>query len=415
MATTCPWQVTVTASSEQPASPTLQEIMDEELAGRLQDEEWIQLAAHEDSDAFDFEESDEDLEEKQSAPAQQQDDRGDDNEADYDLTGESYDDDIGEGKAYNWLRESMRQQAKHQGHRDTFLARSRVDLGKNGSGAHDNLLDERTQDVLRKVMRKDLVTAVKTRVHTDRESTVFHGVGLDNATGLDRELAIKVFKVNRGDFAKATECDQRGRRFGLDFVKKAMRRQLKVQAEREYKYLSRGAAALAPETVTETEAKLASAGRGARVPRTIFLREHMLATEFVGSEGHLAPSLEEAGLNGTQLRSAYTDLLRAVRQLYQRARLVHGHLSAASIRYHDGQCWIMGLGDALEASSENSAVFLTRDLDSLDSFFRSCGVPAVTKHQVGLLSVEVAKQYVLTESPEQLLRRFPVLEPLLRD
>lgn len=141
----------------------------------------------------------------------------------------------------------------------------------------------------------------------------------------------------------------------------------------------------------------------------------MLVTEFVGVDGHLAPSLGDARLNGEQLRSAYTDILRAVRRLYQRARLVHGHLTAANILYHNGQCWIMDLDHAVDVGSENHAKLLTRDLDSLDAFFRACGVPAATKRQVGLLGADVARQYVVMESTEPLLRRFPVLEPLLRD
>ncbi|KAL4176725.1 hypothetical protein KRP22_001666 [Phytophthora ramorum] len=418
MATTCPWQVTApaTASTQQPSSPTLQEIMDEELALRLQDEEWVQLAELEDA-AFDVDGSEDDLEEeKEPAPSVEQVNH-DDHDEDYDLhvDANDYTDEFDDGKAFNSLRESMRRQTKLEGHRGTFLAKAHIDLGRNGSGAHGNVFDEDTQALLRKLLCKELVTAVKTRVHTGKDANVFHGVGLNKATGNERELALKVFKTSKGDFAKATDCDQTGRRYGLDYVKKTIRRHLKAQTEREYKYLNRASAALTMETVTEAETKQVSACGGARVPKPLILREHMLVTEFVGSGGHRAASLEDASLNGEQLRSAYTDLLRAVRRLYQRARLVHGCLSASHILYHDGQCWIMGLGHAVELSADNSTELLTRGLDNLDLFFRSRGVPAVTKRAVGLVNVDVAREYVVTESPEQLLRRFPVLEPLLRD
>ncbi|ETO75438.1 hypothetical protein F444_08949 [Phytophthora nicotianae P1976] len=417
MTTTCPWQVTATAtaSTQQLSSPSLQEIMDEELALRLQDEEWVRLAALEDNDAFDFEDSDDDLEEKEPAPEEQPVVHNELEKVDYDEEDGDYTDDFEDGKGFNSLRESLRRQAKHDGHRGGFAAKARINLGRNGSGAHESMFDEDAQTVLRKLVRKELVTAVKTRTHTGREANVYHGVGLEKATGQERGLALKLFKTTKGDFTKASERDPTGRRYGLDYVKKSIRRHLKIQAEREYKYLCRAGAALEQGTVTETEEKLASASRGARVPKPLILRDHVLVTEFVGSNGHIAPSLEDARLDDTQLRSAYTDLLRAMRRLYQRGRLVHGHLSAASIRFYDNQCWIMGIGCAVEVGAENHLELLTRDLDSLDSFFRSSGVPAVAKRHVGLLSVDVAKEYIVTESPEQLLRRFPVLEPLLRD
>ncbi|KAG3114466.1 hypothetical protein PI124_g3967 [Phytophthora idaei] len=416
MATTCPWQATApaTASTLEPSGPTLQEIMDEELALRLQDEEWVRLAALEDSDALDLEDSEDDFEEKEPAPAEQQ--------MAHDYVEEDCDDEDGDyadafenGKGFNSLRESMRRQAKLQDHRGTFVAKARIDLGRNGSGAHESMFDEDTQSVLRKLVRKELVTAVRTRAHTGREANVYHGVGLDRTSGQERGLALNIFKTNKGDFTKASERDPTGRRYGLDYVKKSIRRHLKIQAEREYKYLWRAGAALEQGTVTETEEKLASTSCGARVPKPLILRDHMLVTEFVGPNGHVAPSLEDARLNDTELCRAYTDLLRAIRRLFQRARLVHGHLSAASIQYYDGQCWIMGIGRAVEVGAENHLELLTRDLDNLNSFFRSSGVPAVAKRHVGLLSVDVAKEYVVTESSEQLLRRFPVLEPLPRD
>eukprot|EP00644_Phytophthora_capsici_P006433 jgi/Phyca11/127051/e_gw1.66.171.1 len=359
----------------------------------MQDEEWVRLAALEDSDALDLDDSEDDPEEeKEPAPAELQNVQDDDEDFD-----DEYDEDTENGKEFNSLHESMRRKAKHEGHRGTYLAKARIDLGRNGSGAHENMFDEDTQSVLRKLVRKELVTSVKTRTHTGREANVYHAVGLDRVNGEERGLALKVFKTNKGDFTKATTCDPTGRRFGMEYVRKSIRRQLKMQAEREYKYL------------------LVSASRGARVPKPLILRGHALVTEFVGSNGHLAPSLEDAKLSGAQLSSAYIDLLRAVRQLYQRARLVHGRLSRGHIRYYNDRCWIMGIGRAVDVEAENASVFLLHDLDNLNSFFRSSGVPAVSKSRVGVLSADIAKEYVTTESPDQLLRRFPVLEPLLRD
>ncbi|GMF50741.1 unnamed protein product [Phytophthora fragariaefolia] len=416
MATTCPWQVTAStaASAQHPTSPTLQEIMDEELALRMQDEEWVQLAEV-DHAVLDLCDSEDELEEKEPPPMSEKKDYDNNDDESYGLDTDTYPDFVEDGRAFTSLRESMRRQAKFEGHRGILSAKSRIDLGRNGSGAHESMFDELTQTVLRKLVHMNLVTAVKTRVQSTRDTNVFHGLGLERASEQERELALKIFKSSKGDFTKATKCDPTGRRYGMEYVRKSIQRHLKALAVREYKYLSRASAALAIGAATETGSKLALACRGVRVPKPFALRDHMLVTEFVGVDGRLAHSLVDESLNGAQLKSAYIDLLRAVRHLYQRARLVHGHLTASSILYHNGQCWIVDFDQAVDVGSEKYAEMLTQDLDNIELFFRSCGVPAATKRQVGLLGVDVARQYILTESPEQLLRRFPVLEPLLRD
>ncbi|KAI9998375.1 hypothetical protein PInf_002762 [Phytophthora infestans] len=386
--------------------------MDEELSLRLQDEEWVKLAALDHSDAFHVKDSGDDLEEKEPAPEAESTALDEYEGQDYDGENDDYADVFKDEKGFNSL---IRRQAKLNSHRGAFAGKVRIDLGRNGGGAHEGMFDEDTQRVLQKLVRKELLSAVRTRIYTGREADMYHSVGLDKATGQERGLALKIFKTNKGDFTKASERDPSGRKYGLDYVKKSIRRQLKIQAEREYKYLCRAGAALKHRPVTVTEEKLAHAGRGPRMPMPLILHDHILVTEFVGSDGHVAPSLADAKLNDTQLCSAYTDLLRAMRRLYQRARLVHANLSAANIRYYDGQFWITGIGHAVEVGAENHLELLTRDLGILDSFFRSSGVPAVAKRRVRLVCVNVAKEYVVTESPEQLLRRFPVLEPLLRD
>ncbi|KAG7395504.1 hypothetical protein PHYBOEH_003644 [Phytophthora boehmeriae] len=398
------------------SSPALQEIMDEELARRLQDEEDLreigaadwQFVEPDDTSLLSDPQSEDEFEDKESAPADEQED--DDEAYDLHLGGLQLDSDH-TGLEFNSLRESIRRHNKLGSHRSP----PHIDLGKNGGGVRERLFDERTQIILRKLVNKALVTAVKTRVHSGREANVYHGTGADTAAGRERALALKIFKCRKGDYRRFSECDESGRRHDVHFIKKSIRRQLKVRTEREYKYMSRAAAALAPEAVTETDAKLMSTGRGVRVPKPLVLREHILIAEFVGTDGYPAMTLEDAALTTSQLRSAYTDLLRAIRRLYQRARLVHGQLSTSNILFHDGQCWLMDLGHAVEVNSEKQDELLTSDLVSIDAFFRSHGVPAVAKRCIGLLDVETAKEYVVADSPEILLKRFPALEPLLRD
>ncbi len=64
------------------------------------------------------------------------------------------------------------------------------------------------------------------------------------------------------------------------------------------------------------------------------LRMHVLVMEFVGEDAVAAPRLRDAGLPLERLRSAYTEMVLIVRNLYQRCKLVHADLSEYNILYH---------------------------------------------------------------------------------
>lgn len=51
---------------------------------------------------------------------------------------------------------------------------------------------------------------------------------------------------------------------------------------------------------------------------------------------------QDANLSESRLRSAYEELVRAIRTLYQKCRLVHADLSEYNILWHDGSLWIIG-------------------------------------------------------------------------
>ena len=105
-------------------------------------------------------------------------------------------------------------------------------------------------------------------------------------------------------------------RFRSGYCKSNPRKMVKTWAEKEMRNLARLRAA------------------GIPAPAPLLLRLHVLVMEFIGSDGVAAPRLKDAGLPLAKLCSAYYQLVRIVRQLYQQCRLVHCDLSEYNILVH---------------------------------------------------------------------------------
>ncbi|GAB9476863.1 hypothetical protein Gpo141_00013921 [Globisporangium polare] len=392
---------------------TMQQIMDEELARKLFEDECKaqearvasdaavaqELAALEDEDDI----GDSDYEQEQAQ------DEGEDDEDDYDDYMDSYSVSNGKSvqmigqyvplasstKGFNSLRENMRRQEK--GDTRKGPTRSVLDSGKFAS--KDSAFDERTRMVLLKLMNRGKLDAVHERINTGREANTYRAVGSDAETGRELQFAVKLFKTSRGDFTKLNECDPSGRVYNENFIKKTLRRQLKEWTEKEYKNLLRAASC------------------GVQAPKPLLFKDHVLAMHFVGDtaegEGSPAPKMRDAVLTKAQLVHAYVDVMRSVRTLYQSAQLVHARLSESNILYHDGRCWLVDFSEAMERSNPGHEELLDQDLVKIHAFFQGKGVRRVAKDALGMLSVASAKEFVTSEDPESLLKYYPALRELL--
>jgi serine/threonine-protein kinase RIO1 len=301
----------------------------------------------------------------------------------------------GAGAAATSLRESMRRHAKEENHK---RAPPNIDLGKY-SGERDSLFDERTQLMLHKLITSDKLSSVESRVHSGREANVYHALGYgDDKAGRERSLALKIFKTGRGDYSKFNECDPSGRRYDIRFVKKSLRRQLKIWTDKEYKHLCQAQQS------------------GASAPRPLLARDHILVMEFVGSgDGEAAPTMKSAVLTRSQLVDAYIQTLLSTRRLYQKARLVHGSLGDSSMLYHNDKVYFIDFGNAVERSHADHEETLDRDLEAVHALFQGRGLRRAKPDLSGLWSVATARHYVVSDSVDELLRGFPAMKAALSD
>ncbi|TYZ67880.1 hypothetical protein PybrP1_011351, partial [[Pythium] brassicae (nom. inval.)] len=141
------------------------------------------------------------------------------------------------------------------------LSGGRVEAEKHAT--RSDVLDERTQLILQKLINRGELDAVHGAVRGGKEARVYFAVGTDERTMRERQLAVKVFKTTLNAFSNRHEYVTGDRRHDLHFAKKSQRRQLQAWTEREFRNLSR-------------------AVKHVRAPQPLAFKEHVIVMDFVG-------------------------------------------------------------------------------------------------------------------------------------
>ncbi|RLN11031.1 hypothetical protein BBJ28_00009199 [Nothophytophthora sp. Chile5] len=300
------------------------------------------------------------------------------------------------GKGFTSLRESQRRQLKSE--------KKGFGAGRVESEAHattDGVLDERTTLILQKMINRGELDKVHGCVQSGKEAHVYYAVGTNEVTLQPVQLAVKIFRTTLNEFSNRHEYITGDRRFDLNFQKKDLRRQIKSWTEKEYRNLCR------------------AAKNQIRAPKPVVCKEHVLVMQFLGAEGWPEPTLKDvqAELSRKLQARAYADVLQATRALYQRAHLVHGDLSEYNILFSKSEkrCWLIDFGQAVDRSHPEHEKLLRRDLHTIHRFFQRGDLLEANEDEAGLLSDEQAFDYVVSETPEDVVAAFPPLHALLQE
>mmetsp|Transcript_15642 Transcript_15642/g.27008 ORF Transcript_15642/g.27008 Transcript_15642/m.27008 type:complete len:586 (+) Transcript_15642:119-1876(+) len=259
---------------------------------------------------------------------------------------------------HNQIKETLRRQDAN------------VRRGKD-FGAAEKVLDPATRMVIFRMENAGRVKTMNGVVQTGKEAHVYHGVD-----GAGRDIAIKVFKtaalefVNRGDYIEGDH------RFAHGYHKHNPRRMVRVWAEKEMRNLIRLTRA------------------GIRCPRPVELREHVLVMSFIGKDGWPAPRLKEVKFASEQeMESAYIQSVAILRDLYQKAKLVHADFSAYNLLYYRGDVYVIDLAQGVQLDHPTAMEFLLKDVTNLTEYFLRSGYDRA-------MSVEELMDHVVAE-PEK--------------
>ena len=188
---------------------------------------------------------------------------------------------------------------------------------------------------------------------------VFWAVSPDN-----NDIALKVYLVTTSSFKKRATYILGDPRFSR--IKKGTRNLVYLWAKKEHQNLTRCVQNSIP------------------VVKPITVKNNVLAMEFVGKDGIPAKTLIESEVNGDDYKSA----IRLIKQLYKKARLVHGDFSEYNIFKTENGLVLFDLGSAVDLEHPKAHEFLKRDIENISNFFVRRGL--TVKNPIDIIN-EVTK------------------------
>ncbi|WP_058367389.1 serine/threonine-protein kinase Rio1 [Haloparvum sedimenti] len=230
------------------------------------------------------------------------------------------------------------------------------------------VFDDATLAALYKLVQDGYIAAFGGPVSTGKEAHVFEALGGRRADpdtaedaaatddrgegrGGDREVAVKIYRINASDFRQMREYLEGDPRFeGIGSDKKAT---VLAWTRKEFANLKRARKA------------------GVRVPEPLAVQRNVLVMELVGHADDRARRLSEVTVENPE--TAYEVVREYMQRLY-RAGLIHGDLSEYNMIIHDGELVIIDLGQAATVHHPNAAEYLDRDCENVAAFFRRQGL-----------------------------------------
>ena len=208
-----------------------------------------------------------------------------------------------------------------------------------------SVFDDATYGALYKLVQDGHIDAFGGPISTGKEANVY------TALSGDHEVAVKVYRINASDFK-----DMRGY----------------LDGDPRFEGIGSDKKKVVTAWVRKESSNLKRARRaGVRTPEPIAVERNVLVMEYLGTEEGRAKRLSEVHIENPD--TAYEVVTEYLRRLYD-AGLVHGDLSEYNIVFHEGQLYIIDLGQAVTIHHPNAGEFLERDCRNVANFFARQGV-----------------------------------------
>jgi len=208
-----------------------------------------------------------------------------------------------------------------------------------------SVFDDATYGALYKLVQDGHIDAFGGPISTGKEANVY------TALSGDHEVAVKVYRINASDFT-----DMRGY----------------LDGDPRFEGIGSDKKKVVTAWVRKESSNLKRARRaGVRTPEPIAVERNVLVMEYLGTEEGRAKRLSEVHIENPD--TAYEVVTEYLRRLYD-AGLVHGDLSEYNIVFHEGQLYIIDLGQAVTIHHPNAEEFLERDCRNVANFFARQGV-----------------------------------------
>jgi RIO kinase 1 len=212
----------------------------------------------------------------------------------------------------------------------------------------ESVFDERTIFTLNKLLVNGPLERIEGVISAGKEANVY--LAYDTS---GKEVAIKIYKIDRN-----TSRWMRNYIVGDPRFKKIPSNVSKIiflWGSKEFKNLKRAHKV------------------GLSVPEPIYIRNNILIMEYIGFESIPAPLLKDIK-NPKEPLNLFSEILNFIKQLYKRAKLVHGDLSEFNILYHNQKPVIIDISQAVSTQHPKAEVYLARDIKNVFNYFAKLGI-----------------------------------------
>ena len=231
--------------------------------------------------------------------------------------------------------------------------RSPLEDGFKKGKVVNEVLDKPTVMTLYKMITDHVIAYVNGSVSAGKESVLFWGVDEN-----DDNVALKIYLVSTANFKKREPYILGDPRFS--HLKKGTKNLVYLWAKKEHRNLTQCYQA------------------GIPVPRPLYVTNNVLAMEFIGNGGTPAKLL----LNSEVEENDYDQAISILKDLYKKAKLVHGDFSEYNIFKTENGLVVFDLGSGVDLRHPNAQEFLKRDINNIGRFFNKRGIPVEDSEKI---------------------------------
>jgi RIO kinase 1 len=211
--------------------------------------------------------------------------------------------------------------------------------------AQEGVISAHTSKVLFDLLAKGKLVKLSGILNSGKEANVYTGIAAGN-----REVVIKIYRINSQTSKWMQEYIHGDPRF-TTYRKKNSTSLMTTWALKEFKNLMRAREA------------------GVPCPEPITVMENVLVMEFIGKDGNPARRLNDVEL--ADPLKHLNKVLQGMADLLNKARLIHGDLSAFNLLYDENkdQVFFIDFAQGVLKDHPNARKYFDRDIDNVLGYF----------------------------------------------
>lgn len=207
----------------------------------------------------------------------------------------------------------------------------------------DEVFDKYTLSAFERLISKRIIDTLDFPISTGKEGNVFRAT-----TPEKKFVAVKVYRVSTSTFKHISNYIIGDPRFRS--IHKSRKDIIYAWTKKEFKNLQR----LKKINVL--------------APKPIVSLKNILIMEYLGDKNKTAPLLKDVKLNNP--KKTFETVIDNMINMYKKAKLVHGDLSAFNILYYKNKPYFIDLGQSVLLEHANSDDLLKRDIENILKYFK---------------------------------------------